>query len=147
MVAMPVTREEVQSMITASINAQLSPFGLAKVPFHTHNGVDSPYAFDALAFYCAYIQSNGTVGFLPNGWVSTYVGTGAYEITHNLNSLLYAVVATPAYPTVDNLAAVISPNYNAFEVHWLNPNNVEQDTPFYFLAVKIKNTITTPVPY
>src|ERR1035437_1011812 len=44
--------------------------------------------------YAGYVNSDGSAGHLPTGWSSSHLGTGAYEITHNLGTANYAIVLT-----------------------------------------------------
>lgn len=146
---MPVTREEVQSMIVAAMNSQLSPFSLAKVPYHTHNGVDSPFSFEPTGLYVGWVISDGTFAFLPNGWSSVKLSTGAYQITHNLNSLLYAVFTNSAQDTNHVVASIIAkPTPDTFTADWfLTTTAAASDTDFYFILAKIKNTNVLPATY
>lgn len=111
-------------------------FGLKELAYHTHNGTDSPPIFQPFITYIGLIGLTGTVGILPSGWSVVYGSTGQYQVTHNLNSFLYAVVANSA--GVANVVD-ISTDPNLIEFDWFTPAGVAQDTPFYFLVSIVNN--------
>ncbi len=102
-------------------------FNLNRVPFHTHNGKDSPFIFLPTVQYAGLLNSDGTLSRVypfPSGWSRARTGNGVYTITHNLNTTFYSVVATPiaSAANVRAMTAVLSNvNANSFTVAMFAP--------------------------
>lgn len=121
----PQDRQEVQAMIQATkANEQ---FSLNRMPFHTHNGKDSPFIYLPTVAYAGYIQGDGTLSRtapFPSGWNLSHPGNGQYGIQHNLGSTFYVVTATAigvsanARPMVPR---VTSRGANDFTITWYAP--------------------------
>lgn len=144
-----MTPEQIKQLVIQTINSQMSSYSTAKVPFHLHNGVDSPAIFSPTITYIGLIGLTGTIGILPKGWSVTYNGTGDYTITHNLNSFSYSVVASPAGLT--GLVDLTTGN-DVVEFSWFDASSSPQDTPFYFILVatsgkNIPNPIYSPTDW
>jgi hypothetical protein len=127
-----IVQEEIQR------NAGASRFGLKEISHHTHNGIDSLPTFQPTITYIGMIGLTGTIAILPTGWTCAYQPTGIYQITHNLNSLLYVVVTSPL-----GLTGVVDVNaaLNLIEFDWFTTdgNNTAQNTPFYFTLTLANN--------
>jgi len=137
--------DAIKQLVIQTINSQMSAYSTAKVPYHTHNGVDSPPIQQPTFIYLGLIGLDGTIGILPNGWTVTYNGTGDYSITHNLNTFFYSVVASPTGLTAD---VDITTDNNTAEFSWFQAGTgTPQDTPFYFILTAISNKSIVPATY
>ena len=112
---------QVRQMIQAF--AQQQQFGPAIVPFHDHNGINSPTIKSPITSYMGQVAINGGAGpIFPQGWTCKETGFGQYTITHNLGyqDNNYTVFAS----SVDTVANYIitnatNPNYqNEFVIQW-----------------------------
>lgn len=105
-------RNEVQQMIQAF--AQQQQFGPAVVPFHTHNGIDSPTIKSPITSYMGQVSIGGGAGpVFPKGWTVTETAFGQYTIIHNLGYLdnNYTVYAS----SVDTVANYIIEDATALD--------------------------------
>lgn len=119
-------------------------FNIQNLPYHTHNGVDAPFALQPLVTYIGLIGFHGTVGILPTGWTAVYGSTGQYQVTHNLGTIQYVVVASAA----GNAAFVdITNDDKLVEFDWFNAASAAQDTPFYFTLSVANNRKVAPPTY
>jgi hypothetical protein len=90
--------QQIQSLIAASQNKP--QYGVSAVQHHTHNDIDSPKLnYTNLTNTPNFIVYAGAFGyssgnFNPNGWTVSGSG-GSATITHNLNTLNYAVSILP----------------------------------------------------
>lgn len=81
----------------------------------------------------------GGPGMLPPRWSGNRTGAGTYEITHDLNTLDYAVVvnATDLLVSLGPVIANITTKTETyFEVTWCTPGSIMVNTPFNFIVVK-----------
>lgn len=124
------------------MNSQQSPYAPAKVPFHTHNGVDAPPVFQSTFTYIGFIGLDGTVGILPDGWSVNHDSTGDYIITHNLNTFSYSVVASPVG---NSLLLDVTTSNNIVEFTWSSGSAT--DTAFYFILIALWNKNLPPATY
>ena len=72
--------------------------GVSGVPFHTHNGTDSPKLRST--FFWGAVAGDGNIIFLPKGWAVSHDGAaspGVYTIIHNHKTTAYGAVATGIY--------------------------------------------------
>lgn len=81
---------------TSDFNSQ---YGNPTVPYHTHNGIDSPLvegaAGSSTTYYIGAFNSSGTAASLfPTGWSSSRTSVGLYVVTHNLGNTDYVVCPT-----------------------------------------------------
>lgn len=132
-------RALIQEMIDTQQKKDL--YGVAKVPFHTHNGIDSPTlqpttVTTTTIAYSGYINNDGTSTNVPTGWTSVKNSTGNYTITHNLGITTYNVVATSA-GGAERTMANYGQTSTTFTINALNvgagPSNI--DTDFTFVLV------------
>lgn len=91
----------------------------------------------------AYVNSNGVVFYLPTGWSVNRSIPGTYIITHNLNTVNYAVVgltdstASFANNTGPVLWTVNAPSANAFTfLTFRYDNGTGLDCPFWLILEK-----------
>ena len=121
----PQDLAQIQQMISAS--GANSQFKLDRIPFHTHNGKDSPFIFLPTVAYAGLVQGDGTVSRtapFPSGWNLSHPGNGQYGIQHSLGSTFYTVVATAvgvsanARPMVPRITSQTS---SSFTITWLSP--------------------------
>jgi hypothetical protein len=133
-----MTPDQIKQLVVQTMNSQMSAYSTAKVPYHIHNGVDAPYAYQSTFTYIGFIGLDAGIGILPTGWSVTKLGTGDYQVVHNLNTFAYAVVASPAglQSYVD-----ITPSGNLVEFTWT------ADTDFYFNLTVIANRNIVPATY
>jgi hypothetical protein len=121
-----MTPQDIKILIQTEIAqaAHSSQFNVAKVGYHTHDNINSPNITmqpNVLAGYYGIVNSDGTAGTIfPVGWTSTYLGTGEYQINHNLNTLNYIPMITPVWPgsgTFNEPSGLIgAPLLNSFSV-------------------------------
>lgn len=120
-----MTPDQVQQMIQQAIQAyaQQQQYGVAQVPFHDHNGINSPTVKSPITSYMGQISIGGGPGpIFPKGWTCKETAFGQYTITHNLGyqDNNYTIFAS----SVDTVANYIitnatSPNYeNEFIIQW-----------------------------
>lgn len=125
--------------------AKLSQFGITPVPYHTHNGIDSPKlniisSFSGTTTYAGSLNADASVVFLPSGWTAT-VGTGgglgSYTITHNLGTTNYAVSYTITVDLTITIGNISSVSANSFVIRFYNQTGSiswsRADTPFNFI--------------
>jgi len=85
--------------------------------------------------YGGYVNANGTAGTpMPSGWTTAKTGTGAYTITHNLNTTSYVVVATAAGASF-HVGAIYAINANTFDISWVTMAASLQDAAFTFILL------------
>ncbi|MDE2232903.1 MAG: hypothetical protein KGJ90_02110 [Patescibacteria group bacterium] len=103
-----IVREEI------ALSRQQAGYGTTLVPFHKHNGIDSPQLevnnIKQFMFF-GNVTAVGGIGFIfPNGWTLSTDGTTLVStITHNLNTTNYIVLTTsvnanllnPTNPQID----------------------------------------------
>lgn len=112
-----------------------NPFtGIQSVPYHTHNGTDSPLVTNIpVTTYGGFVLS-GVAGVpFPIGWTASTSGTGLYTITHNLNSALYSVTASLLGNA--GFAAINNHGHNSFSVNTFNSSGTATNENFYFSVV------------
>lgn len=125
-----------------------SRFAINNIPYHTHNGVDSNFIASPTIVYTGHVayQDDFTGSgqfFLPSGWTATRALTGIYTVTHNLNTLLYGVVASATQSTNETVFPVINPLQNSFDVSWFDDTGAFKNTSFYFVLVQVNNRAKT----
>jgi len=119
-----------------------SQFGVAQVPFHTHNGIDSPVIkTPSYQFIGTVATEVGGFGpFSPPKWsilIHVVGGKTVYTITHNLGTSNYVVLVTP----INNpFVATVSISTNSFDVEWFDftSTNVLVDFMFAVFTQQIK---------
>lgn len=107
---------------------------------HQHRGshVDQSLVLERTP-YPGYVKSDGTTAapyFLPAGWSVARAPTGAYTVTHNLNTTQYAVVCQPAGAVV-GIASIYAVNANDFHVSLFSSGASSQDQDFTFIVVPL----------
>lgn len=118
-------------------------YGVAKVPLHYHNGIDSPTLIQPAVSYIGfvpYMEDPLLQYALPGGWEIIYQGLGDYRIIHNLgkasNVNFYSFVANAAQSTNAVATPVVSIFENEVEVIWFTPDGSggfdRVDTSFVF---------------
>lgn len=135
-----MTREEIQQMIVSTLNGftNAQQFGVSKVPFHTHNGVDSSlvsYAdvLNAPQLYGGSVLSTGVAGsFFPSTWSVAHTATGRYTITHNLGTTSYSIVANNQSTTY--VCSIVSLSANTVEIDIYNSTTLT-DSAFNFILL------------
>lgn len=126
-------------------------FGVSAVPRHTHNGIDSPFAFDPVAIYGGIIITSDTPATLPKGWTLEHIATGVTHVTHNLNDIdqIFWMAAPFGAGGATLPVPIIIPGPNLVEFNWFDANNAaaDIDTTFFFIGVQVNNQDTTPAQY
>lgn len=153
---MAITPEDMQQIRNAMkeeirISNSNLRFQLTPIHRHIHNGIDSPFIYNPILSYIGYVQLDGVVLAVPQGWSVLKLSTGTYQITHNLNTDLYVAVVSPILSTTLPVASV-TPGRNLFDVQWTNTaDNVNAravvDTTFAFIVVTTTNRKTAPPSY
>lgn len=145
----------VQREIQASAGRAM--YAPTNIPFHVHNGVDSPIVFSPTNIYTGFIPSDAVLNgsstggfiFIPQGWTAS-VDTGGtpilYTVIHNLNTSFYTVNCSLYGPEAVNAAI---PNVvclpDRFYVAWYDSALVSYQTDFSFQLIQINNS-TQNVP-
>ena len=132
-------------------------FGVATVPFHDHNGINSPVVKTPVTSYTGFVNADGTIGInFPKGWTATLIGAGQYQIVHNLGLYNYAVSAsctggTGATYNITNSSAIKgnAVDYaNQFVIHWVvfstGSGQLNTSVPFMFTLVVGTTSTNTP---
>jgi hypothetical protein len=92
--------------------------GIQQVPYHVHNGIDSPLISSGTTStsktYGGRISSTGSFDYKPTGWT---VSTGPfYTVTHNLATTNYAVVAGSGPGSSTGFLIISNLTANSFRV-------------------------------
>lgn len=124
-------------------------FGLQNIPYHIHNGADSPTVFQPNITYIGWISDVGTPILLPKGWTSSG-GVGIYVVTHNLgNNALYVVTANASADTGSGFDVVAISNPNGinitFEVFEPSTHSLSVCGFFFQLTVVNNKSTTSPI--
>lgn len=122
-----------------------SQFSLNRIPFHSHNGKDSPSIVFPTLTYSGYVTSDGKKSRtrpFPPGWGITRVSAGLYTITHKLNTSFYVVnaigndttqICVPKY--------LISTSGNSFQILWSDSaTQAATDTGWSFTLTTVVNS-------
>ena len=108
--------QQIQQGIRAS--QMQAGYGVSMVPYHTHDGVNSPRigTTAATTLYSGTVSSTGvTSGLLPSTWsVVYYPITHQYVVTHNLNTTNYSVATSCT--TIGDVANVIAHDSTTFTI-------------------------------
>lgn len=84
-----------------------------------------------------YVSAAGVGVILPSGWSSSKISTGLYEVTHNIGSANYVVVATAdTSGTTDNDRTTCIEVYAANTFRVINMSSTfggVEDGPFFFI--------------
>jgi hypothetical protein len=88
--------------------------------------------------YSGSVNSNGTAGNLPTGWTSTKLGTGDYQVTHNLGTTAYNFAAI-SNGGVFRTMAIYGKATNTFELASLNVGSSPSliDSAFDFILMLV----------
>lgn len=137
-------RQIVRDELTRNNNG--ARFGVNNIPFHTHNGIDSPSIFSPTITYTGYIPSDGLVNqtpfvFLPTGWTVELQFPGTtdiYKVTHNLGTSFYSVVVNQVGPGGSTVVNQVVAYDNYFEVAWFNGGTFYQKD-FFFTLTQVNN--------
>ena len=83
------------------------------------------------------IAMGGTIVRAPAGWVSTKAATGTYQITHNIGSTDYLIVATPdaSVPTYASSISTLTKGTAAVYLGTFDSSGVATDIAFDFIIV------------
>jgi len=94
---------------------------------------------DTQETYAGRVLAAGTGNGLPDGWTSTKISTGRYQVTHNFGSSSYVVVPVSEgnfYARVNSIST------NTFEYYTLNPTtNIVTDSNSSFILATINDFI------
>lgn len=132
--------DQVKQIVIQTLNSQMSSYSTARVPFHTHNSVDSQSIYLPSAVFAGYTSDDSSTYAVPLGWSISHQGPGLYLIEHNLGANFTVI---PSFTLNNNgltLPAVpaIQSETNGFYVSWYNSTNAAQaDKSFFFTAVAI----------
>lgn len=156
---MLMNEEQIKRIVRAEIqnHASGARFGLNSIPRHTHNGVDSPPAFQPVITYVGLMNQNGTGAFLPSGWVAYITGAPlayTYVVIHNLSgggsssavATVYSVVACVQSSGLF-VTPVVTEYANYFTVEFINSLGQQPDTPYSFFLTATNNKPLTLVTY
>lgn len=135
----------VQKQIQQGIGqtSQLNRFNVGNTQRHIHNDIDSPYAFQPILNYTGLINNDASVGILPKGWTISHTSnSGIYVITHNLDTLVYAVSVTTVFNGSTFEVPTVIMNANSFTVRTFFYPATPSDTGFTFILTNPFNRLT-----
>lgn len=159
---MPINEQQVRSIAQQEIqkNEVGSRFQVKPIQQHVHNNIDAPVTFQPILNYAGNVLAgdfgvtNPLPTLLPRGWSVSYVTagplTGAYQVTHNLNTLSYGVSPCASSENPATLSAVITNvelNPNNFLVLFYNTSGSLIDCGFSFVLTQINNKKQTIPTY
>lgn len=129
-------------------------YGVARVPFHTQNGVDSPVIKTPVTAFIGSVTSAGDpYNRFPTGWSVTMDASSNYIITHNLNTLNYTFVVMPSenfdVPTVfkgGEISGGANADPNTVLISFISAITGATDTTFFDFALILGTTSTVPLP-
>lgn len=107
--------------------------GIQQVPFHTHNGIDSPVisSTPTASYNIGYVTAAGAAGgFFPSGWTVSLIAGGHYQITHNLGTTNYAALVNAVQTAC--FARINSPGTATFDVILTDASGSNTSTDFNF---------------
>jgi hypothetical protein len=117
------------------LSQQQAGYGFSLIPYHTHDGVNSPKLptppAAATTTYGGYIKTSSV---LPTGWSVTNPSTGNYTVTHSLNSTSYAVSCTPF--GLGRLR-LVSIDANSFQINYRDAAMADANIDWSFVLTKI----------
>lgn len=143
--------------------ASTARFNVQGVPYHIHNSVDAPYAYQPVLTYVGTVETGVAATPLPpapllapKGWTFAYQDpasptAGQYVVIHNLNTTFYSVVVTPyesipGFPTY--ACADIQLGLNDFTINLVDTKTQAAiDHGFTFLLTNVNNKTNVPVQY
>lgn len=118
-------------------------FGTSVIPQHRHNGNDSPKirysdltGVPVAKIYGGAVSDSGVaLTPFPKGWSVSRSSTGLYNVTHNLNTTNYVVIANAmaVTPTNDIVFGVLQSAQilaNSFQIWMVNYNSNFVGTAF-----------------
>lgn len=150
-----MNEERVREIIRQEIQQADSKnrFTLTPINSHTHDGINSPTAFQPIITYVGFIGTLGEAYYLPNGWSVTHPGTGEYHITlpSTNDTLVLAMSASAVNQNTPPLASfplyvVTIVDENTFGFTWYDGlTNTGLDVLFFF-SFTIANNRSAQVP-
>lgn len=126
-------------------------YGVSTVPNTASTGADSPRVNykdlvnkptgTSSPLYSGYVVSGGTAGApFPSGWTVTSLGTGAYQVTHNLGTTNYIVVATPLITSVVvRIVNIFNITSTAFDLEIFDASGTSQNIGVFFILTTQSN--------
>lgn len=129
-------------------------YGVARVPFHTQNGIDSPVIKTPVTAFIGSVFNNGTpYQRFPTGWSVRLDTNSNYIITHNLNTFNYTFVVQPS----ENYDAPIvykggqisgggNADPNTVTISFISVKLGTTDTTSFDFALILGTTSTVPLP-
>jgi len=135
---------EIQNQIGQA--SQLGRFNVGNTQRHIHNDIDAPYAFQPILNYVGNISldvsNNAVIQMLPAGWtVSHTANSGIFIVTHNLNTLLYAVAVTTIFAGNTYEVAHVVLSANSFSVTTFFYPATPADQAFNFILTNPFNRL------
>ncbi len=79
--------------------------------------------------YTGFVSSGAAGTPFPTGWSITNPTTGNYQITHNLGTTAYTVVATPYQVAIPNITSIAA---NTFNINFRNSSFADANANFAF---------------
>lgn len=136
----PFVKKDIADAISAALAKEQNQYGVPKVAYHVHNGIDSPVLVPLSITYIGFVPydpTDDTLPYaLPAGWSVAHLATGVYEITHNLGNTsdvnFYSFVADATQSTNQVCSPVISMFDNLVYAIWFDNADAPVDTSFTF---------------
>lgn len=115
-------------------------FGVNPVPFHTHNGIDSPVIKQPIYTYIGQVNDDGSPGPLfPPKWTVSRDSNSNYIIVHNLGTTKYSFFATSitnvAIPVFSSFFGNNTSTKNRAWMAWYDHTGSKYHTAFMFIIV------------
>lgn len=146
-----LVQKEARAIAMEVYKKEGTQFGVAKVPYHIHNGTDSPEIVSPSVSYIGFIpyeapyDTTATLQFcIPGGWSARQDSTGVYTVVHNLggitNSNFYSFVANATQSTNNVVTPVVTMFENEVTVSWFDTaTQLAIDTSFCFILTTGNN--------
>lgn len=148
-------RNEVVQLVRQEIAKQnaASRYQLTPTSTHIHNGIDTPFVYNAIISYVGIIITSNLAATLPVGWTIANLGTGITEVTHNLGELDQMVwLATPIGAGGSTIPVpIVVPGPNVVDFSWFDVSaagaGAPVDTTFMFVGIQVNNKTFGPTKY
>lgn len=132
-------KDEIVQLIKETGTAMFGSKQVGDTPTDANQLTPKKYV-DGLIPFSGHVQSNGSAISLPDGWTSSKISTGLYEVTHNLGTTAYAVVACgDTTGTVDNDRTTCIEVFAANTFRVINMSTTfggVEDGAFFFILIK-----------
>lgn len=152
-----MTPADIKNLVTSTFQSLMASaqYQLSRIPYHTHNGKDSPFTYQPYIVYAGYLNANATLSRnkpFPSGWKIGHPTTGQYNIEHDIGNTFYTVIPTQVWESTTNpppaVVFVSAIAKNTVQINWFNSATAAPlDTSFYLTVVSVANSKNSPPLY